>query len=260
MSSTALLSLAATTLPGTATHPLAFALHYEFVDARLEGAAGGAALRAEPGACARLLLAPGEFASPRNALWFGRGGARRLRCVYRLQAEGSRLQLTLLAAAFGRDPRCATRPDPRTGQLTCSPLPPDAAGSRTPAALEPNTEFEEDDESAVVPHLWIYESPWPGYRVSARERACGRSGWRSTVPRRAQVPLACLCDNSSAPLKLAGAGALELELAAGRLAAREDHRHLQFRGAWARGGVSRCAVLRRLPPPGASLRLTFPYE
>lgn len=260
MSSTSLLSLAATTLPGTATHPLAFALHYEFVDARLEGEAwGGAALRAEPGACARLLRAPGEFASPRNALWFGRGGARRLRCVYRLQAEGSRLDLTLTAAAFGRDPRCATRSDPRTGQLTCSPLPPDSAGSRTPAALEPAVEFE-DDDSAAVPHLWVYESPWPGYRVSDNGPARSRLGLAPTVLSRVQVPLACLCDNSSAPLRLGGAGALELELAAGRLAAREDHRHVQFRGSWTRGGSSRCAAQRRLPPPGASVRLSFPYE
>lgn len=167
MSTSSLLSLAATTLPGTATHPLAFALHYEFVDARLEGETwSGAALRAEPDACSRLVLSPGEFASPRNALWFGRGGARRLRCVYRLQSERSSLELTLTAAAFGRDPRCSTRLDPRTGQLTCSPHPPDSAGSRTPSALEPNTEFEDDDDSVLVPHLWVYESPWPGYRVS----------------------------------------------------------------------------------------------
>lgn len=180
MSSTSLLSLAATTLPGTATHPLAFALHYEFVDARLEGEAwSAAALRAEPDECSRLLISPGEFASPRNALWFGRGGARRLRCVYRLQAEGSHLDLTLAAAAFGRDPRCATRPDPRTGRPTCSPLPPDVAGSRVPAALEPDFEFEDDDDSAVVPHLWIYESPWPGYRVRAGGRdESGRFGRR----------------------------------------------------------------------------------
>lgn len=76
----------------------------------------------------------------------------------------------------------------------------------------------------------------------------------------AQVPLACLCDNSSAPLRLGGAGALELELVAGRLAAREDHRHLQFRGAWKRAATSRCAAHRRLPPPGANLHLSFPYE
>lgn len=169
MSTTSLLSLAATSLPGTATHPLAFVLHYEFVDARLEGEAwSGAAPRAEPAACARLLLAPGEFASPRNALWFGRGGARRLRCVYRLQADGELVELTLAAVAFGRDPRCSTRLDPRTGALVCSLLPPETAGSRAPTALEPNTEFEDDEDSAQVPHLWIYESPWPGYRVSAR--------------------------------------------------------------------------------------------
>lgn len=74
------------------------------------------------------------------------------------------------------------------------------------------------------------------------------------------MPLACLCDNSSAPLRLRGAGALELELAAGCLAAREDHRHVQFRGNWVREEATRCAARRRLPPPGASLQLVFPYE
>ncbi|XP_049874447.1 uncharacterized protein LOC126372641 [Pectinophora gossypiella] len=98
VSSSALLSLAATSLAGTATHPLQFALHYEFVDARLEGAALAGAAGAAPAQCARLLVSPGEFSSPRNALWFGRGGARRLRCVYRLQAAAGRVLLRLAAA------------------------------------------------------------------------------------------------------------------------------------------------------------------
>ncbi|KAI5631102.1 hypothetical protein NE865_16186 [Phthorimaea operculella] len=246
----ALMSLSATSLPGTATHPLSFSLHYEFVDARLDGTAlqTMSATRAWPAECARLLTAPGEFSSPRNALWFGRGGARRLRCVYRLQAE-RRVELRLAAASLGRSPRCVTRQDPRTGRAACHPLPPDPSDTSSPPAsstlsqLEPDFDSE-DDSPSHVPHLWIYDSPWPGYRV----------------------PLACICDNASAPLVVRSeGGSLELELSGGRLRAREDHRHLHFRAAWDVAATQedaprRCAARRRLPQPGQHLHLTYPFE
>ncbi|KAJ2943481.1 hypothetical protein O0L34_g16589 [Tuta absoluta] len=250
VSSAALMSLSATSLPGTATHPLSFSLHYEFVDARLDGTAlqSAGASRARPAECARLLTLPGEFSSPRNALWFGRGGARRLRCVYRLQAE-RRVELRLAAASLGRTPRCVTRLDARTGRTACHPLPPDPSDTSSPPASSTSSQLEpdfdsEDDLPSHVPHLWIYDSPWPGYRV----------------------PLACICDNASAPLAVRGdGGALELELSGGRLRAREDHRHLHFRAAWAvvaseQDAPRRCANRRRLPQPGQHLHLTYPYE
>lgn len=228
------MSLSVRTRPGTATHPLGFALHYEFVDARQQGAAlqrGGAV----PEQCARLVTAPGALVSPRNALWFGRGGARRLRCVYRLQAAGARLELALAAAAFGLEPRCATRTDPLTGRAACVPDAPEPGEGEGPG---PGPGPGGDGDEPRVPHLWIYESPWAGYRV----------------------PLACVCDNASAPLVARGHGALELELVAPVLRAREDQRHLQYRGAWSSAPAPPCASRRRLPPPGAHLHLVFPYE
>lgn len=159
-----LLALALTSRPGTATHPLGFALHYEFVDARLEGALLAGETRAAPAECARLLTAPGPFSSPRNALWFGRGGARRLRCLYRLEGEGARVTLDLDSATFGREPRCATRPDPLTGRLTCVP---DPRTVDLDAEEESLTDFDgEEDVPLRVTHLKVYDSPWPGYRVS----------------------------------------------------------------------------------------------
>nr|XP_026487295.1 uncharacterized protein LOC113394267 [Vanessa tameamea] len=240
VSASALLSLAATTLPGTATHPLAFSMHYEFVDSRLEGAAlpiSETRVRVEPAECARRLTVPGAFASPRNALWFGRGGARRLRCLYRLQVESARIELRLLAAAFGREPRCSTRLDPLTGRTACVPDPIDPLDSRPSDAP---LDFDDDDTPLRVPHLRIYESPWPGYRV----------------------PVGCICDNASAPLAISSGGpALELELVAVTLAASEDHRHVHFRGEWARiQSASSCANRRRLPPPGHRLHLVYPYN
>lgn len=162
-----LLALAATSAHGTATHPLAFALHYEFVDARLEGTplAGERAARAVPTACARDITVPGLFSSPRNALWFGRGGARRLRCVYRVHSEGTRVALELAGASFGRSPRCMTRADPATGRLTCVPEQVERA-PETDAEDDTPPDFDDDDEPLRVPHLKIFDSPWPGYRVS----------------------------------------------------------------------------------------------
>lgn len=122
LSSGSLLALAVRTVPGTATHPLRFSLHYEFVDTQLGGNAPSPELasmtaRAHPSECARVFTEAGAVLSPRNVLWFGRGGARRLRCVYRVQAAADeRVVLSLLAAAFGRDPSCATRPHPDTGR------------------------------------------------------------------------------------------------------------------------------------------------
>lgn len=158
----ALLALSAASRAGTATHPLGFALHYEFVDARVPGAAL-ASRGAAPPQCARLLQAPGALASPRNALWFGRGGARRLRCVYRLQGA-ARVTLDLARATFGLAPRCVSRAHPLTGRLACFPLPAEEAPADDAA---PEWDDGEDNEPLRVPHLKIYESPWPGYRVSA---------------------------------------------------------------------------------------------
>lgn len=169
VSAAPLLSLAATSLPGTATHPLEFALHYEFVDARLEGSPlpdDGRRPRALPQECARWLTTPGAFSSPRNALWFGRGGARRLRCVYRLQADGARVALELLSATFGKDPRCTTRADPLTGRPACVPDQHDSRPDDADGSDETLVDFDGDEDAPLrVPHLRIYESPWPGYRV-----------------------------------------------------------------------------------------------
>ncbi|XP_028025677.1 uncharacterized protein LOC114239595 [Bombyx mandarina] len=243
VSAASLLALALTSRPGTATHPLTFSLHYEFVDARLEGLPlpdDGRRARPAPEECARRLTAPGSFSSPRNALWFGRGGARRLRCVYRFDGEGSRVVLDLQAATFGREPRCATRPDPVTGRPNCVPDQIESHDGETEAEDGGPTDFDGDEDVPLrVPHLRIFESPWPGYRV----------------------PVGCICDNSSAPLRFeASGGALELELVSRSLRAAEDHRHVHFRGSWSREQPRLCAARRRLAPPGTHFRLAFPYS
>lgn len=264
VSAAPLLSLAATSTHGTATHPLAFSLHYEFVDARLEGAPFTDEVRrahAFPAECARDLTTPGPFSSPRNALWYGRGGARRLRCVYRVHAESGRVALELAAVSFGRSPRCSTRTDPASGRLACVPETAERASDDAEDDTPPD--FDDEEDPLRVPHLKIYEAPWPGYRVSAgRSRSCGVSREEAMSESAClQVLVACVCDNSSAPLRLeAWGGTLELELAARALSPAEDHRHLHFRGAWSRAPAPPCAALRRLQPPGGRFYLTYPYR
>lgn len=74
--------------------------------------------------------------------------------------------------------------------------------------------------------------------------------------------MGCICDNASAPLAMSSGGpALELELVASTLAAGEDHRHVHFRGEWARAQApANCAGRRRLPPPGQHVHLVYPYK
>lgn len=174
-----LLSLAVSSRPGTATHPLRFTLHYEFADTRLPGVPWeGAGRRVEPAECARVLTSDGAVWSPRSPLWLGRGGAKRLHCVTRLEggpadgAHRARLELHRVSLG-GAAPRCVTRAHPHTGRPSCHPAPdlgdldppPDPDAAFTDFDLDDHT-LDIDKTLRRVPHLKIYETPWPGYRVS----------------------------------------------------------------------------------------------
>ncbi|KAI8423189.1 hypothetical protein MSG28_014234 [Choristoneura fumiferana] len=189
-------------------HPLRFALHYEFVDARLAGAAlAGAGAR--PEGCGRLLTRRRAGVAGQRAVVRAR---RRAPAALRVPAAGAGRARGAGAGGGGLRAAAAlsTRPDPASGRAACVPDPPD--GDDPPDDRDDaDDDFDGDDAAPLrVPHLMIYESPWPGYRV----------------------PLACVCDNVSAPLRLGGAGALELVLAARALAPDEDARQLHFRGRW----------------------------
>ncbi|XP_049958183.1 uncharacterized protein LOC126474750, partial [Schistocerca serialis cubense] len=167
LSTGATLSIAHTSVSGTALHPASFRLRYEFVDTRL----GGEPLpgrRHEP--CARLFrrTRAGHFWSPRNVRLFGRGGATQLSCLYRIEAApGEKVRLTLHNASFGDGwgaAECVTEADPHTGRPQCVRQADSGVGGGVNSGPWQR-----------VSELRVWEAPW----------------------REVRLPRLCLCDNST---------------------------------------------------------------
>lgn len=147
LSSSRTLLLQHHTEDGTALHPASFKLHYEFVDTRL----GGELLHTKTpsGHCHRLFrnMQSGEVLSPRNTFLFGRGGAKDLHCVYRIEVGvEERIKLVLNNASFGLNPSCETISDPHSGRLSC-----------------------DYGQGGRVAEVSIWEMPWKDTRV---RKAC----------------------------------------------------------------------------------------
>ncbi|XP_066984149.1 LOW QUALITY PROTEIN: uncharacterized protein [Macrobrachium rosenbergii] len=101
---------------GTAPAHVEFLARYEFVDTRQWGTPtpGG-------GPCDRSFTVRPDrlFASPRDVFMFGRGGARRLRCVYTFEvASYQRITLKILRSKMGPD--CMTIHRQSSGRHECS--------------------------------------------------------------------------------------------------------------------------------------------
>lgn len=106
---------------GTVLEPFAFRLHYEFVDS-------GAYDRENDGDTCAIdyrVRESMDLSEPRNVFLYGRGGAKSLDCVYRLEAEpGYRMQIVVRNASFGlreRSPPPATAIRTVTGKYACPP-------------------------------------------------------------------------------------------------------------------------------------------
>ncbi|XP_017770463.1 PREDICTED: uncharacterized protein LOC108558152 [Nicrophorus vespilloides] len=128
---------------GTALHPASFKLKYEFIDTRLGGEPWPG--KEQPGPCHRIFknMRHGEINGPRNTFLFGRGGAKDLHCVYRIEAGvDERVRLVLNNASFGISPSCESVSDAHTGRPSCEYLP----GGR-------------------VAELSVWELPWRDIRV-----------------------------------------------------------------------------------------------
>lgn len=251
----ALLALSAASRAGTATHPLGFALHYEFVDARVPGAA-----LASRGA------APPQCARPADA---GRARVAAQRAVVRARRRAAPALRVPAAGRGARDARPRARDVRPRAALRVARAPahrpprvlPAARGGGARGRRGPRVGRRRGRRAAAraAPEdLRVAVARLPG-ECGARGRAARGLGRYSV--RSPQVPLACLCDNASAPLQLeARGGALELVLAARSLRAAEDHRHVGFSGEWRASPGPPCAARRRLPPPGAHLDLAYPYR
>ncbi|XP_012259017.1 uncharacterized protein LOC105687742 isoform X2 [Athalia rosae] len=137
------LTLRMETAPGTVLHTVNFQARYEFV-ATLQGGDSWT-----EGPCNRVWrkVRTGMISSPRDIRLFGRGGATRLECHYRIEGgPGERIRLTLHNASLGEATACVSEPDPHTERPRCAP----EIGSRKA-------------------HLMLYEAPWPDIKLP---RAC----------------------------------------------------------------------------------------
>ncbi|XP_014248284.1 uncharacterized protein LOC106665966 [Cimex lectularius] len=100
---------------GTAIQPSSFKFQFEFVDTRL----GGENTKAGP--CHRLFRKKksGMVHSPKNVFMYGRGGAKNLTCVYRIESSvGERVRLSIHNASFGHQD-CRTVADGHTSRPIC---------------------------------------------------------------------------------------------------------------------------------------------
>ncbi|XP_063846153.1 uncharacterized protein LOC135091981 [Scylla paramamosain] len=127
---------------GTTPAHVEFLARYEFVDTRQWGdpAPGG-------GPCDRVFTVRPDrlFASPRDVFLFGRGGSRRLRCVYTFEVgPRQRVSLRLLRAKMG--PECTTLYHNASRRHECS-----------------------HGGAAGQPSITLVEEPWPGVPL---QRAC----------------------------------------------------------------------------------------
>ncbi|XP_060852827.1 uncharacterized protein LOC132930791 [Rhopalosiphum padi] len=103
---------------GTVLEPFGFRLHYEFVDS------GVYDRETDGDACVvdHRVRESMDLTEPRNVFLYGRGGAKGLDCVYRLQAEpGYRLQIVMRNASFGSRERAPLAAMARTvtGKYAC---------------------------------------------------------------------------------------------------------------------------------------------
>lgn len=102
---------------GTVLEPFNFKLHYEFVDSSAYDHEN------DDGTCVidyKNVRESMDVTGPRNVFLYGRGGAKSLDCLYRLEAEpGYRLQLVVKNATFGSRECAAPMVKTVAGKYSC---------------------------------------------------------------------------------------------------------------------------------------------
>lgn len=134
---------------GTVLEPYSFRMHYEFVDS------GAYDREADDGSCVidYTVHRSMDITEPRNVFLYGRGGAKSLDCVYRLQAEpGYRMQIIMRNASFGSQECAPMMAKTVTGRYAC-----------------PVDDDDNDEGRDGGPRLTVTEVYWRGVRV---ERGC----------------------------------------------------------------------------------------
>ncbi|KAJ8664857.1 hypothetical protein QAD02_006519, partial [Eretmocerus hayati] len=135
------------TILGTALNTVNFHARFEFVSTLQGGESWTPDNKSSP--CSRIWrrVKSGIVTSPRDVRLFGRGGAKKLECRYRIEAAaGERVKLTIHNVSLGEATSCGSEPDPHSGRPRCVK----ESGSRDAG-------------------LTLFEAPWKDVRLP---RAC----------------------------------------------------------------------------------------
>ncbi|XP_022916977.1 uncharacterized protein [Onthophagus taurus] len=205
---------------GTALHPASFKLKYEFVDTKL----GGEPLLIDdkPTPCYRVFKnnPQGEITGPKNTFLFGRGGAKDLHCVLRIEAkDDERIRLILNNASFGLNPSCETNTDPHSGRPICDYYP-----------------------NGRVSELNIWEMPWKDLRMP-RACICDNSSL-----------------SSKPMVFISSSHILEIHYTANDMNITEDYAILNFHATYELMKMPGCPRKQRLKGYGGDVRFTNPPE
>lgn len=208
---------------GTALHPLSFRLWYEFVDTRLGGepwsVKRGEEFASSP--CIRLFRRKkrGIIHSPRNIFLYGKGGAKNLSCIYRIEGTPSeRVKLTILNASFG-DNLCITESDPHTQRPRC---------------------VREEEVERIV-ELKIFESPW---REIGLPHSCFCDN--STIT------------NDKPYVVLSSSRSIEIHFKISLFNITEDYTDLYFNARYDLIKSSECTRKQRVGGSGGEIEFVFP--
>ncbi|XP_073968471.1 uncharacterized protein isoform X2 [Rhodnius prolixus] len=202
---------------GTALQPVTFKFHYEFVDTRLGGESS------KTGApCHRLFRKrkSGLVHSPKNVFMFGRGGAKNLTCVYRIESSsGERVRLSIHNASFGSH-GCKTISDSHTSRPICV---------RSGRSVE----------------LAVSDMPWRDIRL---QRACYCDN--SVLSRTSAGPTVFLSSGR----------VLEISFAVTSFNVTEDYNDIYFHASYQMVRWAECSRQQRLTGSGGEIGLVFPAK
>lgn len=125
---------------------------YEFIDTRLGGDPwmGRKGEDPPPQPCSRIFrrIKSGIVKSPKNIFFYGRGGAKNLSCLFRIESgPGEKIRLTIHNASFGENHDCSTDVDIHTGRSIC-------------------VHNGDENKSLNTAELLVYEVPWKDVRVA----------------------------------------------------------------------------------------------
>ncbi|RZF39533.1 hypothetical protein LSTR_LSTR001054 [Laodelphax striatellus] len=220
---------------GTALHPATFRIRYEFVDTRYVGEPwpGRKGEDPPPQPCSRVFKRSksGHIRPPKDIFLYGRGGAKNMSCLFRIEAgQNERIKLTIYNASFGENTDCTTETDLHTGRSVCQRIRQDENG-------------DDDSDVGATSELHVFEVPWRDVKVSR----------------------GCFCDNSSLspsggqPITFVSASRVfEIAFTIARFNITEDYHDVYFNARFETVRGPDCPRKQRMRGSGGEIELVSP--